>query len=307
MQKHAGARREGKNADGLLCSLSQEGKGLIKVNGVPLSLYGSPILRPKLYVRPFFPPKLWCPAANVSPDPYRSPSSSLPPSPPRPPPSPPPSPGSTSASASPVVDTPPRSTPFARPSPRPSSPTSPSTRVRLRPCWGGGEAEGERWRKENRTGADEDVFLRADAASALEVKKVFTTYDRSLLVADPRRCEPKKFGGKGARSRYQKSYVFVPDRPSNLPRRKCCGGRLPFPLPPSQLPLNLFGGVGVLLLGGWLGRSGPCAVNLVGPWRDMSFAMQAGGGLRPMIYEEQRVESRRMDCRRKGSWVRIAT
>ena len=26
-------------------------------------------------------------------------------------------------------------------------------------------------------------------------------YDRSLLVADPRRCEPKKFGGNGARAR----------------------------------------------------------------------------------------------------------
>lgn len=31
-------------------------------------------------------------------------------------------------------------------------------------------------------------------------------YDRSLLVADPRRCEPKKYGGPGARARYQKSY-----------------------------------------------------------------------------------------------------
>lgn len=31
-------------------------------------------------------------------------------------------------------------------------------------------------------------------------------YDRSLLVADPRRCEPKKFGGPGARARVQKSY-----------------------------------------------------------------------------------------------------
>jgi hypothetical protein len=27
-----------------------------------------------------------------------------------------------------------------------------------------------------------------------------------LLVADPRRCEPKKFGGRGARARFQKSY-----------------------------------------------------------------------------------------------------
>ena len=31
-------------------------------------------------------------------------------------------------------------------------------------------------------------------------------YDRTLLVADPRRMEPKKFGGRGAHARYQKSY-----------------------------------------------------------------------------------------------------
>lgn len=48
-----------------------------------------------------------------------------------------------------------------------------------------------------------------DAASALEVRKVLVAYDRTLLVADPRRCEPKKFGGKGARSRYQKSLVCI--------------------------------------------------------------------------------------------------
>ncbi|GLT99694.1 hypothetical protein SLE2022_171170 [Rubroshorea leprosula] len=29
---------------------------------------------------------------------------------------------------------------------------------------------------------------------------------RTLLVADPRRCKPKKFGGRGARARFQKSY-----------------------------------------------------------------------------------------------------
>lgn len=45
-----------------------------------------------------------------------------------------------------------------------------------------------------------------DAASALELKKTLIAYDRSLLVADPRRCEPKKFGGRGARARRQKSY-----------------------------------------------------------------------------------------------------
>ena len=36
-----------------------------------------------------------------------------------------------------------------------------------------------------------------DAARALELKKTLVSYDRTLLVADPRRCEPKKFGGPG--------------------------------------------------------------------------------------------------------------
>jgi len=45
-----------------------------------------------------------------------------------------------------------------------------------------------------------------DEASKKELKDLLVQYDRSLLVADPRRCEPKKFGGPGARSRYQKSY-----------------------------------------------------------------------------------------------------
>uniref|UniRef100_A0A7R9YFZ9 30S ribosomal protein S9, chloroplastic n=1 Tax=Pinguiococcus pyrenoidosus TaxID=172671 RepID=A0A7R9YFZ9_9STRA len=45
-----------------------------------------------------------------------------------------------------------------------------------------------------------------DEASKREIKDIFLAYDRSLLVADPRRCEPKKFGGPSARARYQKSY-----------------------------------------------------------------------------------------------------
>ena len=45
-----------------------------------------------------------------------------------------------------------------------------------------------------------------DEASKKELKDQFVQYDRNLLVADPRRCEPKKFGGPGARARYQKSY-----------------------------------------------------------------------------------------------------
>ncbi len=45
-----------------------------------------------------------------------------------------------------------------------------------------------------------------DEASKKEIKDILTSYDKSLLVADPRRCEPKKFGGPGPRARYQKSY-----------------------------------------------------------------------------------------------------
>ncbi|KAL7753361.1 40S ribosomal protein S16 [Sorochytrium milnesiophthora] len=45
-----------------------------------------------------------------------------------------------------------------------------------------------------------------DEASKAEIRAKLVEYDRTLLVADPRRCEPKKFGGAGARARYQKSY-----------------------------------------------------------------------------------------------------
>ena len=46
-----------------------------------------------------------------------------------------------------------------------------------------------------------------DAYSAMELKRKLVAYDRTLLIADPRRAEPKKFGGHGARARRQKSYV----------------------------------------------------------------------------------------------------
>ena len=38
------------------------------------------------------------------------------------------------------------------------------------------------------------------------LQSVFTEYDRTMLAGDPRRKEPKKFGGPGARARSQKSY-----------------------------------------------------------------------------------------------------
>jgi small subunit ribosomal protein S9 len=39
-----------------------------------------------------------------------------------------------------------------------------------------------------------------------QLKSAFLAYDRNLLVNDMRRKEAKKFGGKGARARKQKSY-----------------------------------------------------------------------------------------------------
>jgi len=45
-----------------------------------------------------------------------------------------------------------------------------------------------------------------DEESKKEVKVILLAYDRTLLVADPRRREPKKFGGRSARARFQKSY-----------------------------------------------------------------------------------------------------
>lgn len=38
------------------------------------------------------------------------------------------------------------------------------------------------------------------------LRTVLTEYDRTMVVGDPRRKEPKKFGGPGARARDQKSY-----------------------------------------------------------------------------------------------------
>lgn len=45
-----------------------------------------------------------------------------------------------------------------------------------------------------------------DEQSKNELKRALVKYDRTLLIADPRQSEPKKFGGPGARARYQKSY-----------------------------------------------------------------------------------------------------
>ncbi|MHA1344891.1 MAG: 30S ribosomal protein S9 [Candidatus Heimdallarchaeaceae archaeon] len=38
------------------------------------------------------------------------------------------------------------------------------------------------------------------------LKEVFIAYDKTIVSGDPRRTEPKHFGGKSSRSRFQKSY-----------------------------------------------------------------------------------------------------
>ena len=40
----------------------------------------------------------------------------------------------------------------------------------------------------------------------VELREKYSQYDRTMLVGDPRRSEPKKYGGPGARARKQKSY-----------------------------------------------------------------------------------------------------
>ena len=48
------------------------------------------------------------------------------------------------------------------------------------------------------------ALLRWTKSSHL--RTVFYKYDRTMIAGDPRRKEPKKFGGPGARARDQKSY-----------------------------------------------------------------------------------------------------
>lgn len=38
------------------------------------------------------------------------------------------------------------------------------------------------------------------------LQSIFTEYDRTMIAGDPRQKEPKKFGGRGARAKRQKSY-----------------------------------------------------------------------------------------------------
>lgn len=45
-----------------------------------------------------------------------------------------------------------------------------------------------------------------DHRNDAELREAYMEFDRSLLVNDVRQSEPKKWGGPGARARYQKSY-----------------------------------------------------------------------------------------------------
>ncbi len=45
-----------------------------------------------------------------------------------------------------------------------------------------------------------------DHTGDVELRDAYMEFDRSLLVNDVRQSEPKKWGGPGARARYQKSY-----------------------------------------------------------------------------------------------------
>jgi small subunit ribosomal protein S9 len=48
------------------------------------------------------------------------------------------------------------------------------------------------------------ALLKWTKSSRLQT--ILTDYDRTMIAGDPRRKEPKKFGGPSARSRKQKSY-----------------------------------------------------------------------------------------------------
>jgi hypothetical protein len=108
---------------------------------------------------------------------------------------------STSASASVVVVTPPRFTPSVKPSPRASYVLTDHLH----------DFERTSNVKHINHGTNNHYQIAyyqkyIDEHSKNQLKQALVAYDRTLLVADNRRCEPKKFGGPGARARYQKSY-----------------------------------------------------------------------------------------------------
>ncbi len=57
-----------------------------------------------------------------------------------------------------------------------------------------------------RTAIARGIVEWASPKKSIEIKEKFAEFDRYILVNDPRRKESKKFGGRRARSRFQKSY-----------------------------------------------------------------------------------------------------
>ncbi|KAL2158075.1 hypothetical protein VTH06DRAFT_4885 [Thermothelomyces fergusii] len=132
----------GKKKNATAVARCVQGKGLIKVNGKPLKLFGPDILRAKLYE----------PILLLGTDKFAD------------------------------VD------------------------IRIRVSGGGHTAQVYATRQAIAKAIVAYYAKYIDEHSKNLLKTALIQFDRSLLVADPRRCEPKKFGGRGARARFQKSY-----------------------------------------------------------------------------------------------------
>lgn len=139
----------------------QQGKGLIKVNGKPLSLTQPEILRFKVRMYPVTP--LWCPQSSPKSQVYE-----------------------------PLLIV--GLDKFA------------NVDIRVRVSGGGHTSQIYAIRQAIAKSIVAYYQKYVDEYAKNQLKQALVGYDRTLLVADNRRCEPKKFGGPGARARYQKSY-----------------------------------------------------------------------------------------------------
>jgi small subunit ribosomal protein S16e len=79
-------------------------------------------------------------------------------------------------------------------------------RIKVRVCGGGPVAQLYAARMAIAKGIVAWNQKYVDDEQKATIRKNFMNYDKTLLVADNRRMEPKKYGGPGARARYQKSY-----------------------------------------------------------------------------------------------------
>ena len=79
-------------------------------------------------------------------------------------------------------------------------------KIRVRVCGGGSTAQLYAARIAIAKGVVAWKQKYVDEEEKAKLRRTFLSYDKTLLVADMRRREPKKFNGPGARARYQKSY-----------------------------------------------------------------------------------------------------